>query len=85
MASLNAKDARIPTAAFNDVLFKGSRIRVNRRDGVAVVIVSEEDAALLEALEDRFDLETVRKTLADMKARGEKPVPWEEAKAHLGL
>jgi PHD/YefM family antitoxin component YafN of YafNO toxin-antitoxin module len=81
MNRLTASRTRIPTDAFNRVAYKGERIRVERRGGPSVVIISEEDAALLEALEDRLDLEEARKALA----KGRKPVAWEKAKAALGL
>ncbi len=85
MTTLSASRTRIPTDAFNRVVYQGERIRVERRGGPSVVIISEEDAALLEALEDRLDLEEAREALAKTKADGEKPVVWEKAKAALGL
>ncbi len=85
MTTLSASRTRIPPDAFNRVAYKGERIRVERRGGPSVVIICEEDAALLEALEDRLDLEEAREALAKMKAKGQKPVAWEKAKAALGL
>lgn len=38
-----------------------------------------------EDLEDRFDGEEADKALAEMKAKGEKPIPWEDVKRELGL
>jgi hypothetical protein len=43
-----------------------------------LVPVSEED-------EDRLDIEAANAALAEAKANGEKPVPWAEVKADLGL
>jgi hypothetical protein len=40
-------------------------------------------AELLEALEDRIDLEKTRAALEEAKAKG--TVPWEQVKAELGL
>lgn len=40
--------------------------------------VSEED-------EDRFDVEAANQALAEAEANGEKPIPWAEVKAELGL
>jgi hypothetical protein len=40
--------------------------------------VSEED-------EDRLDIEAAHQALADAEAKGEKPVPWSQVKAELGL
>ncbi len=42
-------------------------------------------AQLREDLEDRFDGEEGDKAIAEMKAKGEKPIPWEEVKRELGL
>ncbi len=42
-------------------------------------------AAVREELEDRFDGEEADKAIAEMKARGEKPIPWEVVKRELGL
>jgi hypothetical protein len=48
-------------------------------------IVPAEDLDLLEAMEDRIDADDARKVLADMKAKGEKPIPWVKVKKRLGL
>lgn len=85
MTTLSASEARIPTKAFNSVLYKGERIKITRRGGETVVLVSEEDLALLEAMEDQLDIQEVKKIKAEMEAKGEKPIPWEEAKKKLGL
>jgi PHD/YefM family antitoxin component YafN of YafNO toxin-antitoxin module len=85
MAELNASQARIPTKAFNSVLYKGERIRIRRRDGEAVVLISEDDLKLLEAYEDFLDAQAAERALAEMEARGEKPIPWEIAKKEAGL
>jgi prevent-host-death family protein len=44
-------------------------------------IVTAEDLAFLEDLEERIDLEEARKALAEL---GES-IPWEKVKAELGL
>jgi hypothetical protein len=49
------------------------------------VLISEKDFALLKMLEDRYWAETAQNALAEMKATGETPVPWEQVKAELGL
>jgi len=48
--------------------------------------VPAEDLDLLEAMEDRIDADDARpKVLADMKAKGEKPIPLAKLKKQLGL
>ena len=85
MTTLRASDARIPPDTFNRVAYQGERIRVVRRGGTAVAIISDEDLALLEELEGRHWAETADRVVADMEAKGQKPVPLEEVKARLGL
>jgi hypothetical protein len=48
-------------------------------------IVPAEDLALLEAMEDRIDADDAREAMAEMKARGEKPIPLAKVKKRLGL
>ena len=48
-------------------------------------IVPAEDLALLEAMEDRIDADDAREALANMKAKGEKPIPLAKVKKRLGL
>jgi prevent-host-death family protein len=71
--------------ALNRVAYQGERIVLERRGKGVAAIVSMEDLALIEELEDRIDLEAARKALADMKRKGEKPIPWEKVKQQLGL
>lgn len=85
MTTLNASQARIPTKAFNNVVYKGERIRIKRRSGETVVLISEEDLALLEAMEDQLDIQEAKKRLAESEAKGEKSIPWETIKKELGL
>lgn len=85
MTHINASKARIPTDAFNRVVYKGERIRIDRRSGDSVYIVSKDDMALLETMEDRLDIEAAEEALADMKAKGQKPIPLEKVKKKLGL
>ena len=82
MTRLKASETRIPPDTFNRVAYKGERIRVERRGGASVVLISQEDADLLEELEDRYWAETADKALA-MTAEGERPVPLEELKKKL--
>lgn len=85
MTHISASKARIPTDAFNRVVYKGDRIRVERRSGDSVYIVSKEDISLLEAIEDRLDIEAAEEALAEMKAKRKKPIPLEKIKKELGL
>ncbi len=38
-----------------------------------------------EPRENKLDVEEARRVLAEAEAKGEKPIPWEEAKKELGL
>ncbi len=83
--TLTASRTRIPPDAFNRVAFKGDRVRIERRDGVAVYIISKEDLETLEALEDRYWGELADEARAEMEAGGEKPVPLAVIKKKYGL
>jgi len=71
--------------ALNRVAYQGERIVLERRGKGVAVLVSMEDLAVLEAVEDRADVKAARKVMADMKRKGEKGIPWEQVKAELGL
>jgi len=59
------------------------RIILTRRGKGIVAVVPVEDLNLLEAIEDRLDLEDVEKALANPKNK--KSIPWEKVKKDLGL
>ena len=85
MTTLKASKTRIPPDAFNRVAYQRDRIRIERRGGRPVYIVSEEDLELLEKLEDIYWAEEGRKALEEFKRSGSKPVPWEKIRNRLGL
>jgi PHD/YefM family antitoxin component YafN of YafNO toxin-antitoxin module len=85
MTTLKASKTRIPPDAFNRVAYQRDRIRIERRGGRPVYIVSEEDLELLEKLEDIYWAEEGRKAIAEFKRSGSKPVPWEKIRKRLGL
>jgi prevent-host-death family protein len=85
MTVLTASQARIPPDTLNRVAYQGERVRIDRRGAPSVAIIPIEDLELLEFLEDQIDIRDAHKALAEMKAKGEKPVPWDETKARLGL
>ncbi len=68
----------------NRVAYGGERIVLHRRGKDLAAMIPVEDLALLEELEDRLDVEEAEKILAQAKAKGEKPIPWERAKKKLG-
>ena len=62
---LNMTDARHRfTDIANSVAYKGSRIVVQKNGHSILALVPIADAEMLEALEDRFDLEAAKKALA---------------------
>jgi PHD/YefM family antitoxin component YafN of YafNO toxin-antitoxin module len=83
--TLKASQTRIPADAFNRVVDRGERIAIKRQDGRSVVLISEEDAQLLEMLEDRYWGERAEQVLAEMKALKQKPIPLETVKKRLKL
>lgn len=64
MTTITITDLRAHIRKLADlVAFKGERIEVQRNGETAFVMVSPEDAALLEALEDERDLKAAKKAL----------------------
>lgn len=74
---------------FSDVVNRASyakeRVALTRYGRTLAAIVPAEDLALLEAMEDRIDADDAREALAEMKAKGEKPIPLSKVKKRLGL
>jgi prevent-host-death family protein len=66
--------------AINSVAYTGERISIRRHGKAVAVLVPVEDAAMLEAMEDRFDLIAAKKAL---KEKGS--IPWTEVKKRLRL
>jgi antitoxin (DNA-binding transcriptional repressor) of toxin-antitoxin stability system len=71
--------------ALNRVAYAGERIVLQRRGQGIAALVSMEDLALLEALEDRADIKAARKALAEAKRKGEAPLTAEQVRQQLGL
>jgi prevent-host-death family protein len=72
--------------AINRVTYGRERIVLQRRGKDVAALIPMEDLALLERLveeaEDRLDVEESRRILADP---AERPVPYEDVRADLGL
>ena len=66
--------------ALNRVAYRGERILLQRHGRDVAALVSKEDLAILEALEDRADLEAARLALEEPGT-----TPWEKVKEELGL
>lgn len=80
MTSFMMKDARKNlTDLVNRVGYGGERIAISRRGKDLAVLVSVEDAAILEEMEDRLDVEAALKVLREEK----ESIPWEQAKKEL--
>ncbi len=78
---MNIVDVRENLAeVINRVAYAGDRVILRRRSKSVAAVVSMEDLALLQALEDQADVK------AAIKARKEKgAVPLEKVKARLGM
>ena len=84
MGQVNTVDAR---AQFSEIInraaFGKERMILTRRGKEIVAVVPIEDVKLLEALEDRIDLEEARTALLEAKKKG--TVSWQKIKKDLGL
>ncbi len=60
----------------------GERLVLRTNGEAAAAIISLNDLALLEELEDQLDVKEAERRLADPS---EKPIPWEQAKKEMGL
>ena len=81
MTTIASSDFRQQLADLaNRVRYGGERITVTRSGKPLFAVVPCEDAELLEALEDRIDLEQAKKAL-----KRNDTVSWAKAKKELGL
>ena len=83
MIKLTASEARKDFASVIRGVRKGERFILSRHDKGVAAVVSVEDLALLQAIEDRRDARAARAARADAEKNG--TIPWEELKAELGL
>ncbi len=67
----------------NRVSYSKERIVIRRHGKDLAALVPIEDLMLLEALEDRMDLEEARSALAEAEEKG--TIPWEKVKQDLGI
>ena len=67
----------------NRVVYRGERIVLERHGKPIAAIIPVQDLELLEALEDRVDLEDARKALR--AAKGKPTIPWSRLRKQLGL
>ena len=67
----------------NRAAFGKERVTLTRRGKEIVAVVPIEDVQLLEALEDKIDLEEARASLAEAKKKG--TIPWAKIKKELGF
>lgn len=84
MAKLKISEARKEFAELiNRVAYGDERIILERSGKELAAVIPIGDLELLEAIEDRIDLDEVKKALADSKNR--KPVAWGKVKKELNL
>ncbi|HEX4055008.1 MAG TPA: type II toxin-antitoxin system prevent-host-death family antitoxin [Tepidisphaeraceae bacterium] len=69
----------------NRVAYQGERVVLERRGKGVAALVSMEDLALLEKLEDEADAKAANRALGRMKRPKDKPIPWERVKSELKL
>jgi prevent-host-death family protein len=82
LSRIAASEAREKFATIlNEVAFGGERVLLHRHGKDVAAVVPIEDLELLEALEDKMDLDTARKALAEKGSR----VKWDELRKEMSL
>ena len=83
MIKLSTSKARQEFASVIKSVEKGQRVLLSSHGEAVAALVSVEDLAILQAIEDRRDARAARAALADAQVNG--TVPWDEVKSELGL
>ena len=82
-------DASQACHEFTDTLERVSlgkeRIVLQSQGQDVAVLVPMEDLSLIEQLEDHADVKAAEAAEGEAAAKGETPIPWEEARQQLGL
>ena len=82
MTRLPASQARERfSEILSEVAYGHERIILQRHGKDVAAVISAEDLKRFEELEDRADLLEMEQVLE----KGESPIPWDQAKAELGL
>ena len=88
---LVARSTKLKKQALDGALDYVRRERVNivyreaKGKKPRAVLVPVDDEETVEAIEDVIDARAADKTLAEMKRKGEKPIPYERARKELGV
>jgi len=84
MTRLNASQLRGDLSeTLNKVAYQGERVVLDRHGKAVAAIISMDDLRLLQELEDRIDLDLVRKARQAVKKMGARP--WSKVKEDLGV
>ena len=82
MAAKTASDVRENWGETLDgVLYRGDRVVITKSGKPAAALVSTEDLALLELIEDRIDIELIRESRSESDER----IPFSKIRADLKL
>ena len=79
------KARRTLSDVVSHVAFGGDRVVLSRNGRDLAAIVPMDVYRRIEAEEDRLDLADLRRAKREAVERGEKPIPYEEVRARLGL
>jgi len=86
MTHLDASQAcREFTDTLERVTLGKERIVLQSKGHDVAVLVPIEDLSLLERVEDLLDVRAAEAAEAKATAKGESPIPWEEARQQLGF
>jgi prevent-host-death family protein len=84
--TVSTVDARKQFAEIlNRAAYGKERVVLTRRGKPLVAVVPIEDVEMLEAIEDRIDIEEADKVVARIESGDEETIPFEEIKRKYGL
>jgi hypothetical protein len=81
---MTAKSKQVLSGVAQQVARNGKRVPIRQNGRIVAALVPADDLKILEEM-DRIDARIARQAIAKARSRGEKPIPWGEARKLLKL